>query len=80
MTKDVVGTIGGVLIVDYPFPVHELLKSKGKLFDLLIYFVKTRCIIEEIELIGTDSGSGGDKSSNSEGLHPKVIRLNFINY
>ena len=64
-------TVGGVMIVDENVPMNESLKSKGKLFDFLINFVKSSDIVEEIELIGTDGGRG--ECSNSEILHPCVI-------
>ena len=49
--KNEVGIVGVVVIVDDPVPKNESLKSNGKLFNLLIYFVEFGNIIEELELI-----------------------------
>ena len=62
-------TIGVVVLVDYPVPIHESLEAHGKLFNVPIDFVKAGSIVSELDFVGTDSGSSRSEGGKSDRLH-----------
>ena len=69
MTKIEIGSISGVVIVDNPVPVNESIQSNGILLDIFINFVEAGGIVDELELVGTDGGSGRSEGSESGRFH-----------
>ena len=66
---EVLGFVGVIVLVDEPVPENESLQSNSKLLDFFINFVVASSIIHEIELVGTDCGSGRGEGGESVRFH-----------
>ena len=66
---EIIGLVWAVMLVDKPVPVCKPLKTISILYHVIIRLVEAGDVVDELELVGTDGGSGSNEGRESERVH-----------